>query len=111
MSKHVALAGASALLALFLQGCGGSTPAAGSERGACLPGGGCHTGLTCLSNFCVRASGNGTDAGSPASPLVVSAATRTPRTTTWSVNYWMWMPAYGDDVTGTDALVAALKPA
>jgi hypothetical protein len=46
-----------------------------------------------------------------ASPVVISAATRTPRTTTWSVNYWQWMPTYGDDVTGTDALVAALKPA
>ncbi|HEY6475103.1 MAG TPA: hypothetical protein VI456_00895 [Polyangia bacterium] len=111
MSKHVAFAGPSILLALLVQGCGGGTPAGGSERGACLPGGGCNTGLTCLSDFCVRAGGGGTDASSPASPLVVSAATRTPRTTTWSVNYWMWMPAYGDDVSGTDALVAALKPA
>ncbi len=111
MSKHVALAGACVLLALFFQGCGGGTQAAGSERGRCLPGGSCKPGLTCLSDFCVRASGNGADAGTPASPLVVSAATRTPRTTTWSVNYWMWMPAYGDDVSGTDSLVAALEPA
>lgn len=109
MSKHVALAWI--LLALFVEGCGGGTPSAGSERGACLPGGACSTGLTCLSEFCVRANGQGPDAGSPASPLVVSTATRTPRTTTWSVNYWQWMPAYGDDVTGTDTLIAALHPA
>jgi len=44
------------------------------------------------------------------SRVVISTATRTPRTTTWSVNYWDWMPTLGDDVTGTDALVAALKP-
>jgi hypothetical protein len=54
----------------------------------------------------------GTDAGgAPPTPVVISTATRTPRTTTWSVNYWQWMPTYGDGITGTDALVAALKPA
>ena len=53
----------------------------------------------------------GTDGGLTVSPVVISAATRTPRTTTWSVNYWQWMPAFGDDITGTDTLVAALKPA
>ncbi len=47
----------------------------------------------------------------PTEPLVVSAKTRTPRTTTLSVNYWQWSPTYGDDITGTDALVADLKPA
>ncbi len=46
-----------------------------------------------------------------ASPVVVSVATRRPRTTTWSVNYWQWMPSYGDYTTGTEALVAELKPA
>jgi hypothetical protein len=113
MSKQVVIVGPSILLVLLVHGCSGSTPAVGSERGSCLPGGACNAGLTCLSDFCVRPNGvdGGTDAGTPPSPLVVSAATRTPRTTTWSVNYWDWMPAYGDDVTGTDALVAALKPA
>ncbi|HVV53435.1 MAG TPA: hypothetical protein VHO06_27505, partial [Polyangia bacterium] len=50
--------------------------------------------------------------GSPVTvtPVVVSTATRTPRTTTWSVNYWTWMPSFGDDVTGTETLVAALGP-
>jgi hypothetical protein len=44
-------------------------------------------------------------------PLVVSTATRTPITTTRSVNYWEWMPSYGNEVAGTETLVAALKPA
>jgi hypothetical protein len=35
---------------------------------------------------------------------------RTPRSTTWSVNYWQWMPSFGDGVTGTDSQVGALKP-
>ena len=48
MSKHVAIAGPFILLALLASGCGGGTPAAGSERGACLPGGACNTGLICL---------------------------------------------------------------
>ncbi len=43
--------------------------------------------------------------------IIVSAAARKPRTTTWSVNYWNWMPSYGDDVTGTETEIAALKPA
>jgi hypothetical protein len=44
-------------------------------------------------------------------PVLVSAATRTPRTTTWSVNYWQWMPTYGDDIAGTETQIAALAPA
>ena len=47
---------------------------------------------------------------STVTPVTVSTATRTPRTTTWSVNYWLWMPAFGDDVTGTETLMAALTP-
>lgn len=53
----------------------------------------------------------GAGGGVPTQPLVVSTATRTPITTTRSVNYWQWMPSYGDAVTGTDTLVGALKPA
>ena len=45
------------------------------------------------------------------SPLVISTATRTTRTTSLSVNYWQWMQTWGDGITGTDSLVAALKPA
>jgi hypothetical protein len=52
----------------------------------------------------------GSDGGVVPSPLVISTATRTPRTTATGVNYWLWMPAFGDDVTGTSALTAALKP-
>jgi hypothetical protein len=113
MSKHLPLAGFSILLLLVVEGCGGSAPAAGFERGSCLPGSICGAGLVCLSGFCVRPNGgdSGTGAVTPPSPLVVSTTTRTPRTTTWSVNYWEWRPAYGDDVTGTEAQIAALKPA
>src|SRR5215831_17623512 len=79
----------------ILVGCGGSSPKAGTERGPCLAGGTCAAGLVCASDICVRLTdADGGDAGPPASPLVVSAATRTPRTTTWSVNYWQWMPSY-----------------
>jgi hypothetical protein len=41
---------------------------------------------------------------------VISAGSPTPVATTWSVNYWMWAPSYGDDVSGTETLVAPLKP-
>jgi hypothetical protein len=44
-------------------------------------------------------------------PVVISTTNRHPRTTTLSVNYWQWAPTYGDYTTGTDALVAALRPA
>jgi hypothetical protein len=61
------------------------------------------------------ASGDGGSVDIAAQPvtgtIVVSAATPRPRTTTWSVNYWNWMPSYGDDVTGTETAIAALKPA
>ncbi|HEY4183660.1 MAG TPA: hypothetical protein VGP07_01265 [Polyangia bacterium] len=111
--SSAAATGLSTLLAWSAIGCGGSSPPAGTERGRCLSGGSCASGLVCLSDFCVRPAGadGGSDAGPPASPLVVSATGRTPRTTTWSVNYWQWMPSYGDDVTGTDALMAPLKAA
>src|ERR1700690_669641 len=51
-----------------------------------------------------------TDA-SVVSTIIVSADKRKPRTTTWSVNYWSWMPSLGDDGSGTEAQVARLKPA
>lgn len=58
------------------------------------------------------ASGTGGGAGSvTAQPIVISTATRTPRTTTWSVNYWDWMPTYGAYVVGTETLIAPLTPA
>ncbi len=43
--------------------------------------------------------------------IAISAATRKPRTTTLSVNYWNWMPSYEDDVSGTEAAIAPLRPA
>ncbi len=53
----------------------------------------------------------GSDSGVSVGTVMVSTATRRPRTTTWSINYWQWMPSYGDYTTGTEALVAELKPA
>jgi hypothetical protein len=47
--------------------------------------------------------------GDPVGAVVISVAARRPRTTTWSVNYWNWMPTYGDDVSGTETPIAALK--
>ncbi len=79
---------------------------------SCSTDAACNGGLVCLSQICVQspaAADAGSDGGVTASPLVVSAATRTPRTTTWSINYWLWMPSYGDDVTGTDAQIAPLE--
>jgi len=52
----------------------------------------------------------GSDGGPTPTAVTISTATRTPRTTTWSVNYWDWMPAFGDAVTGTESLVAAIGP-
>lgn len=53
----------------------------------------------------------GADGAAMVSPLVISGATRTPRTTTWSLNYWMWAPTFGDHVSGTDTAIARLAPA
>ena len=41
---------------------------------------------------------------------MVSAAAPTARTATLSVNYWQWTPTWGNDVAGTEALIAAVKP-
>jgi len=56
-------------------------------------------------------SGTGPD-GAVVGPanVVISAAVRTSRTTTWSVNYRQWAPTYGNDVAGTESLVAAVGP-
>jgi hypothetical protein len=47
----------------------------------------------------------------PPSPVVISASAPTPRTSTWSANYWQWPASYGDYVAGTDKLMAATTPA
>src|SRR6478736_3823699 len=64
----------------------------------------------CSSSARPAGTDGGTDSGVTPSPLVISTTTRTPRTTATGVNYWLWMPAFGDDVTGTNTLTAALKP-
>ncbi len=55
--------------------------------------------------------GSGSTGPVTVNPLIVSTTMRTSRTTTWSVNYWQWSPSYGNDVAGTESLVAALQPA
>ena len=55
-------------------------------------------------------SGAGPDGAVNPANVVISAVTRTPRTTTWSVNYWQWAPTYGSYVAGTESLVAAVTP-
>jgi hypothetical protein len=64
---------------------------------------------------CGGGSGARKDAGNPdaavAVPVVISTTNRHARTTTLSVNYWTWAPTFGDQVSGTEALVAALQPA
>jgi hypothetical protein len=54
--------------------------------------------------------GSGADGAAGPANVVISAAPRTPRTTTWSVNYWQWAPTYGNYVAGTESLVAAVTP-
>ncbi len=69
---------------------------------------------TALAGCGGRGASPGVDAGGTivlTQPLVVSAATRTPIQTTWSVNYWQWMPAYVDALAGTETQVAPLHPA
>jgi hypothetical protein len=76
-------------------------------------GGACDDGSDAPPRGNGGASGAGGSGGAggaiPMSTVVVSAAARSARTTTWSVNYWDWMPSFGDDVTGTETLIQPLK--
>jgi hypothetical protein len=97
---------ASALLGLIAVGacavaCSGSSTDGNGAGGA--SSGGADSG------------GSGAAAGTPdggvsvtPSPVVISAKTRTPVTTTRSINYWMWTPTYGDDIAGTETQIAPL---
>lgn len=51
------------------------------------------------------------DTSRAATSLVISVANPTPRTTSLGINYWRWMPDFGDAVSGTADLIKALKPA
>jgi hypothetical protein len=94
---------AAALISLVSVGCNDGGAAPPSLTGGAGGGGG-QAG----------AGGGGGQAGAglTVTPVTVSAATtaRTTRTTSWSVNYWMWSPTYGDALPGTEAQVAALTP-
>jgi hypothetical protein len=97
------------LTLLLLAGCGGtsSTPADGGDLRDAASEGASDLGYdgTADTQQCQD------DAGLGARPVVISASVRTSRSTTWSVNYWQWMPAYVDEVSGTEDLVTALGPA
>jgi hypothetical protein len=69
--------------------------------------------ITCILGLGIPtacASDGGGGNGETPNSVIVSAAKRKPRTTTWSVNYWTWTPSFGDDISGTESQVAALKP-
>ena len=108
MAKLNSVLGVPLLATLALVHACDNSPAAGSERGSCLPQEMCDRGLVCRSNYCVRPSMTEADPG--ASSLVISAAKRKPRSGTWSVNYWQWL-SLGNGTAGTEPLIRALKPA
>lgn len=86
---------------------GKAPPASGGATGL----GGAGVGLAGASGMGGAASetgGTGGAATALAKPVVISGKVRTPVTTTRSINYWMWAPTYGDDVTGTEAQIAPL---
>lgn len=90
------------LLPAFLVECGGEGGGGAGGGGAGGGGGGGGGGPS--------TSGSSTHTV-VAQPVVISTKTRTPRTTTWSVNYWDWEPAWGAPVVGTEKLIGALNPA
>jgi hypothetical protein len=79
---------------------------------------GCNDGGATPPNLDGGPGGNGGSAGAAGSapvtvtPVTIQAATatRAARTTTWSVNYWTWTPDFGNDLPGTEPLVAAITP-
>ncbi|HEY4013787.1 MAG TPA: hypothetical protein VGM06_10640 [Polyangiaceae bacterium] len=71
-------------------------------------GGACATGGSCLPE---GADFGVCDQGGAAALVSISAATQTPRTSTWSVNYWQWPTDFGDEVAGTESLTSAIAPA
>jgi hypothetical protein len=58
------------------------------------------------------ADGGASSSGGPAAgaSVRISLARRTERAGTWGLNYWMWAPTYGDNVTGTENQVEGLAP-
>lgn len=56
-------------------GCGSSSKSAGSEGGPCYGNGSCNSGLTCLSQLCVKATGTGGAAGNGSGGGAAAGAT------------------------------------
>ena len=95
------------LAASGISGCGGTAVVTNLDAGS-LGGAG-------LAQLDAGSTGGAGPVGGSSSvavgTVIVSAASPRPRTTTWSVNYWQWMPTFGNDVAGTETQVAALNPA
>jgi len=89
----------------LLGACLGAEACSSSNSGA---GGAAGSGA----NTAVAGADGSGEAGSAAtvtpSPVVISAKTRTKVSTTRSINYWMWSPTYGDDISGTEKQIAPL---
>ncbi len=89
------------LLALSIAGCSGRVDRAQTSSGGGSSTGGGNATLT-----------DGGPMGTATPSLVlISVATKTPRTTTWSLNYWQWPAVWGDYVAGTESQVQPLLPA
>jgi hypothetical protein len=92
---------------VLLAGCAG-TPATQGEGGGSDAG---PDGAGEAGDDSKADSQCGDHGGLQAKTVVISTSARRPRATTWSVNYWQWMPRFVDQVSGTEDLVAALAPA
>jgi hypothetical protein len=92
-----------ALLAFAVAGCSGRVDhGSGSGSAGNAASGGASSALD---------GGGGAMGSAIPSPVTISVATKTPRTTTWSLNYWLWPETWGNYVAGTEPLVQPLSPA
>lgn len=91
---------------LGVEACSSSSPPAGSAGAAGRAG---SIGASGAGGSAASAGTSG-EAGATVTPglVVISAKTRTPITTTRSINYWMWSPTFGDDISGTEKRIAPL---
>jgi hypothetical protein len=87
-----------AALGLTAAACGSSAGVAQTGAGGAGGGGG-------------GGAGGGGGSSVVTGMVVISAAAPVARTATLGVNYWTWVPSYGNNVAGTESAVADLRPA